>query len=195
MPSFIMPQLVGESCAICQQRISATYDARFCAACGNPVHDRCCKAPAESDREQRCSVCSGDLASAAAARFKTVRAKQAAKAGAKKYLVSQVCPACGQACFTTAKPSTRVAFRLDRVCTDCGTRYIPPTPRWASVTFILAGLALLAAAPLFGLTVGFFGGGLAFVLVSVPLILAGAMAVLHGLRTLAETNQQNGFKP
>ena len=36
-----MSQLVGRNCVRCGDRIPSELDARFCRACGSPVHDRC----------------------------------------------------------------------------------------------------------------------------------------------------------
>lgn len=36
-----VPQLVGQSCAICGRRIGSILDAHFCPACGRPVHPAC----------------------------------------------------------------------------------------------------------------------------------------------------------
>jgi len=33
-----------------------------------------------------------------------------------------------------------VAYAKDRICNECGTRYAPPTPRWAGWVFILIGI-------------------------------------------------------
>jgi hypothetical protein len=38
-----MPQLVGQNCVHCGQRIAGELDARFCRGCGAPVHDRCAR--------------------------------------------------------------------------------------------------------------------------------------------------------
>jgi hypothetical protein len=35
-----------------------------------------------------------------------------------------------------------VAFVSDRVCRTCNTRYMPPTPVWAGILFLVAGLTL-----------------------------------------------------
>jgi len=35
-----------------------------------------------------------------------------------------------------------IAFTDDRQCNECGTRYIPPTPTWAAVGFIVVGCLL-----------------------------------------------------
>jgi hypothetical protein len=37
------------------------------------------------------------------------------------------------------KPDRLVAFADDRVCKSCGTRYTPPTPKWAGVLLIVIG--------------------------------------------------------
>ncbi|HZY90422.1 MAG TPA: hypothetical protein VFE78_36710, partial [Gemmataceae bacterium] len=57
--------------------------------------------------------------------------------------MSRVCPDCGHAGFKGVRPNRLIAFTWDRVCKECGTRYTPPTPVWAGVVFILAGLPLV----------------------------------------------------
>ncbi len=37
----MLPQLVGRSCAVCDERIGSEVDGRFCEGCGNPIHNRC----------------------------------------------------------------------------------------------------------------------------------------------------------
>src|SRR5258707_12385687 len=56
------------------------------------------------------------------------------------YPISKVCPCCGGSEFGRAKPATKVAFTDDRVCKACGTRYTLPTPRWASILFVIIGI-------------------------------------------------------
>ena len=60
-----MAQLVNQNCAYCSNRISDVFDARFCAACGNPVHDACATPPADT-AEGRCPTC-GSLKNSAIA--------------------------------------------------------------------------------------------------------------------------------
>lgn len=38
-----MPQLVGQTCAVCAGRIGSEIGSAFCRMCGSPVHDRCRK--------------------------------------------------------------------------------------------------------------------------------------------------------
>ena len=45
--------------------------------------------------------------------------------------------------FKRVKPASDLAFTWDRVCKDCGTRYTPPTPRWARVLFAVVGIGIL----------------------------------------------------
>jgi hypothetical protein len=53
-----MPQLVGQTCVRCRALIEAEYDARFCNACGCPVHDRCVSADALAGGDG-CGICGG----------------------------------------------------------------------------------------------------------------------------------------
>jgi hypothetical protein len=59
-----------------------------------------------------------------------------------EYPISATCPECGGAEFTRRKPKRLVAYVSDRVCRACGTRYTPPTPIWAGILFLFAGLTL-----------------------------------------------------
>jgi hypothetical protein len=59
-----------------------------------------------------------------------------------EYPISAICPQCGGTKYTRRKPNRLVAFVNDRVCRACNTRYTPPTPVWAGVLFLLAGLTL-----------------------------------------------------
>jgi hypothetical protein len=61
----MLPQLVGMSCAACQQRIGSEIDGRFCEGCGNPVHDLCAPQAASGSNDElltahenaKCSRC------------------------------------------------------------------------------------------------------------------------------------------
>lgn len=58
-----MPQLVGQSCSVCGERIGNTFESAFCEKCANPVHHRC-RAPGPAAPAQSCTICSTDLAAA-----------------------------------------------------------------------------------------------------------------------------------
>src|SRR5262245_43593703 len=58
------------------------------------------------------------------------------------YPISDVCPQCGSTAYKRVKAQTDLPIKDDRVCTDCGTRYTPPTPFWARM--VLVGLAILS---------------------------------------------------
>lgn len=53
------------------------------------------------------------------------------------------CPTCGNRAFEAVRPVQFVAFRNDRRCTACDTRYSPPTPVWAALLFIVLGLTFV----------------------------------------------------
>jgi cyclophilin family peptidyl-prolyl cis-trans isomerase len=59
-----MPQLVGQPCVVCNQRIVAARDAEFCSACGNAVHQRCREAYRSPADSLRCRRCGGEAAPA-----------------------------------------------------------------------------------------------------------------------------------
>jgi hypothetical protein len=82
-----MAQLVGETCAVCNDRIGCALDGKFCSACGNPVHKECAKNSPES--AVRCATCSGDLSHPTATQIRKEK-EQAARiaelqAEVKKY--------------------------------------------------------------------------------------------------------------
>ena len=54
-----MPQLAGQSCVICAQRIAGDYDSRFCPVCGCPYHLECARPSVET--EDPCSGCGASV--------------------------------------------------------------------------------------------------------------------------------------
>ena len=52
-----MPQLVGQLCCICNERIGAERDGRFCASCQSPVHDACVPTIALGENPSACPEC------------------------------------------------------------------------------------------------------------------------------------------
>lgn len=166
-----MPQLVGSNCIVCQQRIQAINEGRFCQSCGNPIHNHCLKTAPKGISEGTCSICGGDLLNPVSVTFRREQERKAKAAQENKYPISKACPACGDIKFNRVKPSTWVAFASDRICKDCGTRYTPPTPRWASFVFVIAGLALMA------------GSIILLGILGLPLVFAGAIAIAFGVRS------------
>jgi hypothetical protein len=111
------------------------------------------------------------------------------------YPISPTCPQCGGTEYARRKPNRLVAFVSDRVCRACNTRYTPPTPWWAGVLFLLAGLAL----PFLGLV-------LAILLVGNPFSIAGLIcegiiaalgvaAFIGGIRELINTERALAGRP
>jgi hypothetical protein len=108
------------------------------------------------------------------------------------YPISATCPQCGATEYTRRKPERLVAFVSDRVCRACNTRYTPPTPVWAGILFLLAGL-----------TLPFLGFALTSLLVHpfsiVGLICEGVVAVLGvaafvgGIRELLNSGGARGL--
>ena len=99
--------------------------------------------------------------------------------------VGKICPSCGSNEYSLCKPEGFVSFAKDRKCKKCETRYKVPTPWWAAIIFVIAGIPM------------FFGGLAAFGLILLsknvaPMGLAlfaclaavGAMAVWHGARSI-----------
>jgi hypothetical protein len=111
-----------------------------------------------------------------------------------KYPISRICPSCGEDSFKRARPKAAVSFASDRICRACGTRYTPPTPAWAGVVFVLAGLPM-AFYGLLGVFLGvFFGGtpekgGPFGLLIFLVLALAGIIAIVHGVRSFINAEE------
>lgn len=53
-----MPQLLGQTCVRCRAQIATECDARFCDACGCPVHGGCVASDARAG-EDGCGSCGG----------------------------------------------------------------------------------------------------------------------------------------
>ena len=99
--------------------------------------------------------------------------------------MSLICPACGEKGYKGVRPEKFIAFSWDRVCKSCGIRYTPPTPIWAAIVFIFAGVLLA----------GFGAVSIVIRLASVDscgipamacegfLGLLGVLAIIHGIRT------------
>lgn len=104
------------------------------------------------------------------------------------YPICVRCPECGGGKYKSVKPDRYVAFMQDRVCLNCQTRYVIPTPKWASVVFLVVGLPLALASafqiavltmnPGVGFPVGFFISGV--------LGFAGLASVGFGIQSLFE---------
>jgi hypothetical protein len=97
--------------------------------------------------------------------------------------VSAVCPNCGGKEFRTTRPERWIAYTLDRVCKSCGTRYSPPTPRWAGIIFIILGFPLVAIG-LFGVVASLMQGSPCPLVCEGPLGFLGILAIAHGIHTL-----------
>jgi hypothetical protein len=99
--------------------------------------------------------------------------------------VAKNCPDCGSKEYKKVRPKRWIAFTQDRLCMGCGFRYTPPTPRWAAVVFIIAGL-LLAAFGLIGVLAGLARGNPVPLACEGLLGVIGVLAIIHGVRCLAE---------
>jgi len=55
-----MPQLVGQRCVLCEQRIMTILDGRFCKACSQAVHDSCAKSDNLPRSNSHCPACGGN---------------------------------------------------------------------------------------------------------------------------------------
>ena len=61
-------------------------------------------------------------------------------------VIARVCPNCASSEHRKIKPDTLVAFEYNRICEKCGTLYVPPTPLWASILFVIIGLVFTLGA-------------------------------------------------
>lgn len=105
--------------------------------------------------------------------------------------VAAVCPACGSPEFRTTPPAGWLAYAPDRLCTACGVRYTPPTPRWAALIFGGLGGVLVAASGV-GLLLRVALGGVLGPAVTVGEVLVGVVGVVairHGVRALRHPGQ------
>ena len=180
-----MPQLVGATCAICQQRIGSVLEGKFCSACDSPVHTKCSQPGAGSDG--KCSTCGVDTAAMQAARRREQERRQVRASIPGVYPISKTCPSCGGGEYTEKRPERWIAFAKDRVCTACNTRYTPPTPLWAAGIFIAAGV-LLAVAGAFTTFVEVTAASpnVLSIVFYIAMLSLGLAALVHGLRTLLQ---------
>lgn len=115
--------------------------------------------------------------------FTSVGSVSSASAPLSKYPVGHVCPACQNPEYKQVRPDRWITFTWDRVCKSCGTRYTPPTPLWAGMAFIIAGLPLVAFG-LFGVVVGLARGNPIPIACEGVLAFLGILAIIHGGRSL-----------
>jgi hypothetical protein len=101
-----------------------------------------------------------------------------------------MCPKCGGSDYATVKPGRVIAFVYDRICRNCHIRYVPPTPLWAAIAFILVGLVLVGGAGLDALLHAREGEGF---LVIWKLLFAGlgVISLIYGIRSLAHRRIAN----
>ncbi len=144
-----MAQLVGKNCVFCNERISDELRSRFCPDCNNPRHDKCARPPAEQT-DTACPQCGAAVDPA-----KKVPAPvplpppSSSEAPLAPIPVARVCPNCRSANCKRVRPRGLVAFKWDRVCRECDTRYTPPTPRAVARLFVIIGIGFM----LFGFVV------------------------------------------
>jgi hypothetical protein len=176
-------QLVNSTCVRCKQSITDILEGRFCESCKSPIHQRCMNPEPGLDPQERCAACGAELAREAAF---THADKHLSPSSRGPYPVSRVCPECGETGYKGVRPERLVAFTWDHVCKSCGTRYTPPTPTWASVVFILAGLFLGAFG---GRAILQLAGGNLLAIPEVAcegfLGLLGVLAIIQGIRSLS----------
>lgn len=179
-----MAQLAGSHCVLCQGRIGSELDGRFCEGCGNPVH-LTYEAKPDSLAGGVCADCGTNLAEAGLLWTRETGERRPVPRGTGPYPISSVCPRCTNTTYRVVKAQSFIAFRWDRVCKACHTRYTLPTPLWAGVLFLVVGFSL-AGLGVFSLAVvavdggcpvceGFFGflG-----------VLFGVLSIVHGIRSL-----------
>ena len=190
-----MPQLVGSVCVICQQRIGSILEGKFCKRCDAAVHNSCVAPDAERAAEGHCPDCGANVTEAKSKRRQEEQELRARLSSRIDYPVSRVCPECGHAEYTQRRPERWVAFTKDRICKACGTRYTPPTPTWAAVVLILAGLPLTGFGALSIFLWSLRGDpiGLPAVACEGFLGLLGILAIVQGIRSLIAA--KDDFQP
>lgn len=119
-----MPQLLGPNCLLCKQHVAG--EASYCKSCHHLVHADCAEQAAK-----KCPSCGGELAKVEG-----------------PTPIAHACPSCGSKAYKAVQP-TGIAFRWDRVCKTCKTKYTPPTPLWGRILFVATGLLLLPIGPLY----------------------------------------------
>jgi hypothetical protein len=106
-------------------------------------------------------------------------------------LVSEQCPTCGSTEYTKLRPeATRITFAADRKCKGCATRYAIPTPGWASVLLVVAGVTLIASGLCLGLVIGadsksyrtVFGCSMVFGVIGFGAIRVGVRAIFQSAK-------------
>jgi hypothetical protein len=180
-----MRQLVGLRCVICQERISSVLEGRFCSSCQNAIHNQCAATTSAPLGRDICHLCGINLEQAEA-QTKTEEHERLVRIAPRKgYPISMLCPKCGKGEHKKRKSEKWIAFSADRVCTACGTRYTPPTPAWAGVVFVFAGLPLVGIG-LTGVVIGIARGpvGLPGMACEGFLGVLGVLSIIHGLRSL-----------
>jgi hypothetical protein len=100
------------------------------------------------------------------------------------YPIGETCPKCSSSEYTTTPSDAAVSYAPDRICSKCGTRYTPPTPRWAAITFILAGVILIGL-----VAYGFLTGSIGHIQKFFLTMMAFA-AVGFGVVSLRQSKQQ-----
>jgi len=195
-----LPQLIGLKCVICQKQVDSVREADFCGRCGNPVHNACLEHGDVKVAEGKCADCGGDPADSLAMEVQVerklldkerMRRLQQGIAISPESIqqivpVSKVCPKCGGTNYTKRKPRATVAFVFDRVCSDCNTRYSPPTPTCASIVFLLVGLALTMMGLLSVIGALFLGNPTGLVCWG-PLGVVGLLAAIFGIKSLIDS--------
>jgi hypothetical protein len=159
-----MPELIQVHCRHCQQTyLTTSADLLQCDLCGKP----------------------GGLMSPEEAIEDAVPSEQGTTQQRPKapHATSHSCPACGGLEFRSVRPDRWVAFGLDRVCKNCNTRYIPPTPVWGGVVMIGLGVVLVLVGVIGGILTVIAGDLGGFLCVCFPAIL-GCLAIGHGTRAL-----------
>ena len=139
-------QLVGSKCVLCQERIGSVMEGEHCAQCRHPVHNKCVKPESERGGDGLCALCGSPVTQAEVVQQVKEEKKRKNRALGGNYPVSVICPQCGQSEFVRRRPERWIAFAADRECKQCNTRYIPPTPTWAAVIFIILGFSSIGTA-------------------------------------------------
>lgn len=142
--------------------------------------NRCphCGIALDEDPDPICPACNSALSTPP-----TATSVSAPKDTASDIPVGHACPNCSSLEYHRVRPDRWIAFRSDRICRDCETRYIPPTPRWAGLVFISIGL-IMGSIGVIGFFLSLPGSSSVALIVSVFLGFLGLLSLIHGSQSL-----------